>query len=239
MKDLNAVDSPSGPHDSFAVKAARFGFAWMIFSIFMVVVCFAQFLIMAFKPIQAVGVDDNGVMRGVVVFNERSSRPMSRVKSDIHQFVGDCTSRNKNTIFVDLASCLAHLSKPLADLRLDEYSTDRPEHKGIIFAKVIEKRGCKRTEIEFDQESETIRYKDGGAVTATLQDIYGDDQDLSISNRDANNWAYSLVSGRIICLHSDGGSLEKAFKIELLSEITNRTKDRPLGLEVHSYEDVK
>lgn len=244
MNKLNEQDSYSADHDSFAIKASRFGFAWMCFSFFLILIIVGQFMILAFKPMQAVGVDEHGVVVGAVVFDEPSTRGITRIAGDVKQWAAACTSMNKISIFDDLSSCLAHLTGHLSDAKLSTYSQPIASDKGgangegFSYATLIREAGCERTKTIFNEQTKVSRYHRGAEVVAELIRIYSDDSELAITDLQAKAWISGIASGEVICILPNEESKSQPFKIKFLAQITSRTDISPLGIKVHQYEDT-
>lgn len=207
--NLNAAANvPGALKADLVAKAALFGaVGWIAFA----VTAFAligQNIVMAVMPKQVMA-SENGKVVGQVIFDEAKIRADDEIIGDVKTWVARCTSVNKISIYEDLAICLNHMESNLADLRLKQYEKNN-------YAVTIEKLGCDRPTVEFDNEQTQVSRKD------------------SMSYELAAN-----VTGRVICAIPGDKPAVQSFAVDMMARLTNKSTARPLGFEVTSFKDIE
>lgn len=163
MEEINSTTKPQ-PHafEDLVSKAARFGAMGWIAFIFTLIVLLLQNMFYALKP-EKVMATENGTVIGQVAFNETRYRLNDDVLADLKIWSAKCVSMNKISIYEDLATCLMHMDKTLADEKVKAYEK-------LNYAPSIENFGCENTSVDFDMEK-TVLNKEQDIISA---EIYGD-----------------------------------------------------------------
>lgn len=145
---------PSAIKDDLVAKAARFGaFGWLAFFI-MLIAFIVQNIIYTLIPQPTLATKD-GTVVGQVLFDEARIRSVDDITIDLKALVQRCTSVNKHSIYEDMAICLNHMNKELADIRLDQYEANN-------YITNIANIGCERTSIAFNPKQTKITRDDLG-----------------------------------------------------------------------------
>lgn len=203
MTDIN-IKKPDSKTEDLVTKASRFGaFGWLAFFITLAILII-QNIIYALSPAPMYATSDGKVV-GQVMFDEAYIRSSDDIQIDLQTFVQHCTSVSKINIWNDLAICNNHMDEALAEFYYNQYKENKYPAK-------IEKLGCERTSIEFNDDTVIER----------------DEANKIIVN--------AVMSGNIIC--NDGKKPKsQAFKSKIRAMLTLRNENKPLGIEVSEYED--
>lgn len=160
-QDINLESKQPSPGDDLIAKAARFGaFGWVAFFIVLTVLVL-QNIYWQIRP-QPTLATVNGEVVGQVVFDEARTRSNDQIIGDLKLWARSCTTANKNTVYEDLANCLNHMDKTLAETKLAEYEKTN-------YAPSIQAYGCDNTNTQFnDKEIVLTREPLGLAVHASI-----------------------------------------------------------------------
>lgn len=205
--DLNAVSAaPQAIKVDLVTRAAYFGaVGWIAFGITALVLV-AQNIALSVLPKQVMA-SENGVVVGQVIFDEAKIRADDEILADVKAWVARCTSVNRLSIYEDLAICLNHMDQDLADIRLKQYEKNN-------YVVTIEKFGCERSAINFDNTKTHIARKDTLSYEITGQ-----------------------VAGDVICSVPGDKPVIQAFAIDLTARLKNKNTAHPLGLEITTFKD--
>ena len=163
MNEINSASSRvSHVHDDLISRSARFGgFGWLAFFITLILLLL-QNAFYSLKP-KEVMAERDGVIVGQVMFDEVLNRDKNIVLADIKTWSSRCVSINKLSVYEDLAVCLTHMEKELADEKISFYEESN-------YAPYIEAFGCEKTETRFDSQRTEVFSKKGKIYA----NIYGE-----------------------------------------------------------------
>lgn len=208
-EDLNAVANVPGALKADLVdRAARFGAAGWIAFAFTATALIVQNVVMAIMP-DPVMAAENGKVIGQVIFDEAKIRANDEILGDVKSWVARCTSVNKLSIYEDLAICLNHMDQDLSEARLKDYEKRN-------YAVAIEKFGCERPSVDFDNTKTTVKRK----------------TDLPYEIN-------ATVAGNVLCAVPGDKAASQAFVVELSARLTDKTTALPLGFQVSTFKDVE